>query len=241
MTSDPFEEFEFRPLTEGLGFHRQNEKKATPASSPTFELKQRLPEIEMPVTTRAPEAKRLPTEAPKTTEAQGGTVDEILKTLQSKRKPEFSENRVSTAPAATAYRDSGPDVSSFILDGMLIMAASLGCLIILLMVTRVDLFATLTQTSDTMTYAALAVLFAGVAWIYLVLNRIFLGYTPGEWVFDHRIGWPQSLGRAEFSLRVLVRATLVIATGFLPLPILSLMLGKDIAGLISGAPLMKKV
>ena len=51
-TTDPFEEFEFRPLTEGLGFHRQNEKKAAAAPA-AFEFKGQLPEIEMPLSSRA--------------------------------------------------------------------------------------------------------------------------------------------------------------------------------------------
>lgn len=244
MTTDPFEEFEFRPLNEGLGFHRRPEKKAESGSK--FEMKSSaLPEIEMPMTSRTgtPDLRqplrRQPAEETRQPDS-GSTVDEILKTLQSRRKMDFDES-VRTEPPAQAYRISAHDISSFILDGMLVTAATLACLIILLMVTKVDLFGVVTQAGDEVVYLALFSLYAGIAWIYLVMNRVFLGYTPGEWVFDQRVGLPQEHGTALYSLRVVARTTLVVATGLVPLPLLSVLIRKDLAGMITGAGLLKKV
>lgn len=250
MSSDPFEEFEFRPLTEGLGFHRQADKKPAPSSSSSFELKNSLPEIEMPLSPRAALEKPveprtslrrspLPEES-KTTDSSG-SVDEILKTLHNKRKAEFIEQRNAAENQGPAYRTSAPDISSFILDGMLVTAASLACLIILLMVTKIDLFGVITQTDDTTVYLTLFGLFAAVSWIYLVMNRVFLGFTPGEWVFDQRVGLPQKHGSAEYCLRVTARSTLVVLTGLIVFPIVSMVMGRDFAGQLTGAALLKKV
>ena len=238
--TDPFEEFEFRPLTEGLGFHRQAGEKSADSfeaatATSSFALNQSLPEIEMPLSSFRSNTNK----APASPLPPISTVDDILKTLQQKRVLEFDESKqVAQGPV---YRHSSPDVSSFVLDGMLVIAATLSCLIVLLMVTKVDLFAALTQSSDFGVYAALATLFGGIAWIYLVMNRVFLGFTPGEWVFDQRVGTLQKFGSFEYSLRVLLRSTLVVVTGMLPLPLLSMIFGQDLAGLITGASLLKKV
>ena len=274
-TSDPFEEFEFRPLTEGLGFHRRTEKKLQPMPSSTGSsradtplqfkpMESSLPEIQMPLSARSsardldknldprPTLRRAPLDEMKSPPAlePGGstTVDDILKSLQTKRKVDFQENAAGVAPAkkisdrpALAYRNSTPDFSSFVLDGMLVTAGSLACLIVLLLVTKVDLFGILTQTDDVTVYLALSGLFASIAWIFLTLTRVFMGFTPGEWVFDQRIDLPQNLGTTMYTLRVLARSTLVVATGLVTLPILSLIFRQDLAGMITGASLLKKV
>jgi hypothetical protein len=238
MTADPFEEFEFRPLTEGLGFHRKNESKQASAPAPaSFEMNAGLPEIEMPL--RQPLRRPTPEPAQAPTESST-TVDEILKTLQNKRRLDFEETK-KPQPAAPALRMSAPGFSSAILDGMLVVAGTLCCLIILLTVTKVDLFGLLTQSEDLTLSFAFYALFAGVAWIYLVVNRLFLGFTPGEWVFDQRVGLPQNHGSAGYSMRVVLRSTLVVATGLFPIPLLSMIVRRDLAGLISGVNLLKKV
>lgn len=258
MSNDPFEEFEFRPLTEGLGFHKKSEPRqagrsaAEPArfelnngipEAPTQLKDSRLPEIEMPQTQVRRPVADLPTKPGSKPTAGTETVDEILKTLQNKRKLEFQEQGSkrldqSTAPA---FRTSFPDVSSLILDSMLVTAGTLACMIILLMVTRVDLFLLLNQVGENTVFLGLGLMFAGVAWIYLALCRVFLGYTPGEWVFDQRVGLPAQLGTTVYAGRVLLRATLVIATGMFLLPLLSMIVRQDLAGKISGAELLRKV
>lgn len=82
--------------------------------------------------------------------------------------------------------------------------------------------------------------FAALTWIYLVANRLFLGCTPGEWVFDQMLGNPDHVGNADYSLRVALRSTLIIATGVFILPIISLITGKDFVGQISGIHLFKR-
>jgi hypothetical protein len=258
---DPFEEFEFKPLTEGLGFHK---KKATAQKSadldssfevtkPGMSLNQTgLSLIEeeavdplRPPLPRKPATPVAPTEAE--TSPSSSAVDEILKTLQKNRRLDF-ENKAATKgqqQAAPKTEEFKPDVwnfSSALLDGMLVIAASLLCMIVVLMITKADLIANLAAPDESgMIYIATFSLLASVSFIYLLVNRMFLGATPGEWAFEQRIGQPKDMTSAMYSVRVLARSALVIVTGFVVLPILSVILKKDLAGEITSANLVKKV
>lgn len=257
---DPFEEFEFKPLTEGLGFH----KKKTPAAKSAVDVdafqsqnvikdhgldlieepsidplrpplprkaKGHIPEISDTVTPGAPAST---------------AVDEILKTLQKNRQLDFEKNKSTkqqmAAPKAEELKPAVWNFSSALLDTMLVVAATLLCMIILLVITKVDLIGNLTHPdSQGMIYLATALLIGGVSFIYLAVNRVIMGYTPGEWAFDQRIGKPAETGSPMYSIRVAARSLLVVVTGFILFPILSLIMGYDVAGVITGAPLMKKV
>lgn len=250
---DPFEEFEFKPLTDGLGFHKK--KSATPnkdgmkLSSPGLELidESSTDPLRPPLPRKKNSASSLPPTPGSLTEVGGdGTtsaaVDEILKTLQKNRRLDFDNGKKKiSATEKDEYIPTTWSLSAAMLDGMLIVAASLLCMIILLVVTKVDLIANLTNPdSQGMIYLATGSLFATVAFIYLSLNRIYLGWTPGEWAFDRRIGKPEDLNKAIYSLKVVARSLLVILTGFIALPILSILFNKDLAGTITGARLYKK-
>ncbi|MGZ3745340.1 MAG: RDD family protein, partial [Pseudobdellovibrionaceae bacterium] len=173
-------------------------------------------------------------------------VDEILKTLQKNRNLDFEKKSAKKEKTpevkAEEYTADILNFSSALLDGMLVIAASLLCMIIVLIVTKADLIANLSNPDEAgMIYLSTFSLLASVSFIYLLVNRIFMGATPGEWAFEQRVGQPQDLNTSLYSLRVLARSALVVATGFLVLPILSLILKRDIAGEITGAPLLKKV
>lgn len=262
---DPFEEFEFKPLTDGLGFHKKKASASPDATSqpekstPTSALfkSQNLELIEegstdplRPPLPRKKSSSAIPAAPGSLTEVGGdGTsssaaVDEILKTLQKNRRLDLENTKSKVAATAKAeeYVPTRWNFSASILDGMLVLAGSLLCMIILLVITKVDLIGNLTNPDEAgMIYIATASLFAGVSFIYLVINRVFMGATPGEWAFDQRIGRPEETNTAMYALRVLARSALVIATGFIVLPLLSLLMNKDFAGAITGARLHKKV
>ena len=76
--------------------------------------------------------------------------------------------------------------------------------------------------------------FALCSWIYMITVRTILGSTIGEWACDIRLGQPQERLRTNYVLRVAWRSTLILLTGVVTLPLISLVVGKDIAGAISG-------
>ena len=73
---------------------------------------------------------------------------------------------------------------------------------------------------------------------YLVLARVFLGSSLGEWACGLRLGEPRQRFSPRYVFLVLLRFTVVVATGVVILPILSLLSGVDWAGRLSGVPLI---
>ncbi len=253
---DPFDEFEFKPLTEGLGFHKKksenktdkSEAKNKRSSEPFLRDKGfSLLDEETTSSTLTPTLPRKTRhkienfEEPKSAPT---AVDDILKNLQKNRHFDIENTTASLKNTKTTeeFKPATWNFSSTFLDSMLVLAASLLCMIILLMITHVDLVANLTNPDEGgMIYLATTALFFTVTFIYMLINRAFLGCTPGEWAFDQRIGKPEEMHDVTYTLRVAARTLLVMFTGFIIFPIASLITGKDIAGSITGATLYKKV
>lgn len=242
MTMNDQDDFQFRPLTEGLGFHKNNaktaekkiEKKSFLDMDMAVDLTSPLPRKNFET---KPETAHIPAQAP----TGHGTVDEILKTLSQKKTLDFIDKSHIHQKAVEIYKTARFDLSAALLDTMLITAGSLACLIILLLVTNVDLFANLYHPdSQGLIYLSLMTLVAGVSWVYMVAHRVYLGYTPGEWVFDQRLGKPEEMGTASYALKSALRMTLIIATGYLVFPILSALFNKDVLGRMMNLELMKK-
>jgi hypothetical protein len=244
------DEFEFKPLTEGLGFHQKKNTQQTP-STPIVQFKSNLPDIELnsplPRSTKSPtneQALKKPTASisKKVDPGPQNTVDEILKTLSDKKNLDFSKQKITnTEKTELKFKPAAWEVSASLLDAMLVTAATLLCLILLLVITRVDLFANIyNPDAQYMVYWSLVALVASVAWIYLVGHRVFLGYTPGEWVFDQRLGKPEDANTGTYALKAIFRSTLVIATGFILIPAISFAMNDDVLGKMTGLRLFKK-
>lgn len=72
------------------------------------------------------------------------------------------------------------------------------------------------------------------AWSYLIMMRIFMGASLGEWSCQLRLGQPVQRIRTSYALRVAARTTLILLTGIITMPLLSLLLKRDLAGDITG-------
>lgn len=258
--NDPFEEFEFRPINEGLGFHRkqkaatQNQAPAAPA--PAAKSKAAANAIMNDLLNEAAPAKNLfnsplprpesstrpqiqiPTIEDDSISKAQTAVNDILKSLNQKRQIDFVE---TTAKQKTEYKKSRPQFFAAVLDGMLIVSAFLLSLIIMLLVTKVDLFMNLSHPETSgMIYVATSGLFLSIYFVYMVVNRAFTGYTPGEWAFDQICGKQNQTEELSYVPRLILRTVLVAITGFITLPFLSFLFNKDVAGQISGVSLMQK-
>ena len=75
------------------------------------------------------------------------------------------------------------------------------------------------------------------SWLYMITTRFFIGSSIGEAACDIRLGKPQERMSSWYFLKVVFRATLIVATGIVVLPLLSLLFGKDIPGSLSGLKL----
>lgn len=237
--NDPLEEFEFRPINEGLGFHQKQKSPLAPLTSSATSsvskspFQSTLPRHDL---SKKAAAFQIPTiEDDSITNAQTA-VNEILKTLNQKRQLDFA-----TEKQKVLLKKSKPQLFASFLDGMLIIAAFLITLILMLSITKVDLILNLTHSqTSSLVYLATLSLFAGVTFIYMVVNRTFLGSTPGEWAFDQICGSQEDQNDLMYIPRVAFRTLLVMATGFIVLPFLSYLFNTDIAGNISGVKLFKK-
>jgi hypothetical protein len=263
MTKDPFEEFEFRPINEGLGFHKKNKASSTanfessfssPNSSQATNRQSFNMNTPMGASTSSTFAAPLPrysNTSPSVSKSNFNiptieddsiakaqtAVNEILRNLNQKRQLDFATDTTRQ----NDMRKSRPIFFAAGLDAMLIVAAFLMSMIVMLSVTRVDLFLNLTHPETSgLIYMATSLLFIAVAFVYMVVNRAFLGFTPGEWAFDQRCGKNEEMETLSYIPRIALRSLIVITTGFVTMPLLSYLFNKDVAGQISGISLFRR-
>lgn len=274
--NDPLEEFEFRPINEGLGFHRKQKSNQnsvsssvsfqmpnstitnSPTSSASTTLTSRpmqaanagglssspfqkaLPRNEMKneISAKKSISFQVPTIEDDSIAKAQTAVNEILKNLNQKRQLDFVSE---TEKQKVQLKKSKPMLFATVLDAMLITAAFLMTLILMLSITKIDMILNLTHPETSgMVYVATFALFAMVTFIYMVVNRSILGYTPGEWAFDQQCGQNDENENIMFIMKIAFRTILVMATGFITLPFMSYLFNKDMAGDFSGAQLYKK-
>lgn len=267
--NDPFDEFEFKPLTSGLGFHKdsttsKNQTQAmtpkvefknshltfdtataasTTATTPTgFNLNSPLPRATQTHTSlNAPQQRKsihVPTiEDDSITKAQTA-VNEILKNLNQKKQQEEALARNMRRPE---WKAAIPSVSAGFLDTMLISAFFLLSLIAMLAITKVDLIANLSQPDPQyLIYWATVSLLGAIQIIYYVSCRAFLGCTPGEWAFDQRCGNELQQASSTYVLRVAARSVINVATGFVLMTIISLIVRFDVLAAVTGTQIQRQ-
>lgn len=112
------------------------------------------------------------------------------------------------------------------IDALLLVAMSCIFLMVFIKIIKVPLTKGLLQD--------FAMIYVIGSWLYMITTRFFIGSSIGEAACDIRLGKPQERMSSWYFLRVVVRATLIVATGLVILPALSLLLGRDIPGKLSG-------
>lgn len=115
------------------------------------------------------------------------------------------------------------------IDALLLVAMSCIFLMVFIKIIHVPLTRGLLQ-DFTMIYVI-------GSWLYMITTRFFIGSSIGEAACDIRLGKPQERMSSWYFARVVLRATLIVATGLVVLPALSLILGRDIPGAVSGLKL----
>lgn len=248
INQDPFEEFEFRPINEGLGFHRKpktasttSQMKTSVSSSQTF-MANTMSSFAAPLPRPEAAAPRpsfhIPVIEDDSIAKAQTAVNEILKNLNQKRQMDFIHE---TEKQRTEMKKSKPLFFAATLDAMLILASFLMSMIIMLTVTKVDLVMNLSNPgTDHSVYIATLGLFLAITFIYMVVNRAFMGFTPGEWAFDQTCKPATSSSSLSYIPRLAFRTIMVMLTGFVVMPLLSYLLNKDLSGQISGVVLFKK-
>lgn len=271
IMNDPFDEFEFKPLTSGLGFHKESTSaKAAPlavspkvefksshltfdtpttststtAATPAgFNLNSPLPRAAAPAATPASNTQRkaminVPTIEDDSISKAQTAVNEILKNLNQKKQQEEALARNSRRPEWIA---AVPSVSAGFLDTMLIAAFFLLSLIAMLAITKIDLLANISNPDPQyLIYWATLSLLGSIQIIYFVACRAFLGCTPGEWAFDQRCGNELQQASSTYVLRVAGRSIINVATGFVLMTLISMILRFDVLAAVTGTQIQRQ-
>lgn len=125
-------------------------------------------------------------------------------------------------------------MSAFI-DGLILISTSCFAMILFSMLMR-------TQARDVLKFFSVEPNLAKMFifsfffsfWVYLIMMRVFMGASLGEWSCQLRLGQPVQRIKTSYILRVIVRTTLILVTGVVTLPILSLICKRDLIGDITG-------
>lgn len=161
----------------------------------------------------------------------------------AKARSRTSAVRASAAAAAPLQTQNlslepiAASISGAIVDALTVVGVSILCLVIILSITKADLFALLHNSqTDTITQFNLVLLFASALQLYMLVARSFFGITLGEWAFDAQLGSAKDQKKALYPLQVAIRTLIATATLFV-LPIISKLTGKDLLRPFSGLQL----
>jgi hypothetical protein len=250
------DDFEFRPLTEGLGFHKKtinlrddnvlNETIQTPTPArqntkaqsihPSSEPGDRpswTPQLKNKEFVIAPQSR--PQTKPLTqTQSQSPARTQTLTQTHSQTNTQ-TQAPTQTRTYAQKFIDTPVSWPAALFDGAMILGLGLLFSAVVFALTKIDLTDLLTMLRDeTGAQIASLVLMIAVFEIYCVTCRSFFGKTLGEWAFDCRLGLPQEQLKTVYPLQVAWRTLVIALTGFIVLPVVSSFMNKDIAGMISG-------
>ena len=244
---DFIDEFEFKPLTEGLGFNKraQNIKKEIEES----QIAKSHMGYEMPTVPKSLIEKELMGAYPEKTriEQTEKSVSEVIRNQFRSQlnsvileKPVSLKPKVDTPKVKINYPVVAASLPAMMFDAIFSFAISLIFLIALVFVTRIDVLSIVRATSIYLTnQLSLIVLYIAISQLYIVIARTFCGQTLGEWAFDIQLGTQEDQQDDRYPLKVLARSLFVTITGVILSPFISLLMGYDLASKISGLRLYR--
>lgn len=286
-----FDNFEFKPLTDGLGFDKttENSEKKSPVrrtvdSDPVIEktefklaekdfapvndtpvsrsLKKMLDSLPPSVdftedkdrelklkgpTSPIPEVKTpvyRPVQdtpiAPATQKSFDITLDNSLSQAFPKEEvnKKFYHQLVTPVPQ---YKEVAINAGSAILDFATVFLLGFCFVVALVYFTNVDIMKMLMSSElGARTTTELGLLFCGVTLFYYMLARGLFGSTLGEWAFDVQLGSEKERAHLMYPFQVLFRTLVIMVTGVILVPLVSLGFGKDMAYYFSGLKLYSR-
>jgi hypothetical protein len=291
------EDFEFQPLTEGLGFYSRAErlkreaqstrsvphslpvapdplldepapKGPGPAEASLKELMSRLPPImdfDEPAPTpavnpeppkiyqalprenfRSPEVKR---EVKSTTFESPALRAPVRKEMAESLRKAFPQTEPIVGKAQKQIEE--PSLSSWVptptgilaaaIDFMTVLVLGFFCVVSLMEFADINLVR-LIQDPRTSLLASvqLGIVVVGLSFIYQLATRSLIGHTLGDWATDVRLGTPQQQSSWFYPVAVLWRHLVFWATGVVVLPLLSLMVRRDLGKYLTGVSLYRR-
>lgn len=140
-----------------------------------------------------------------------------------------------------ALQPVSANLAAGILDAMVTAGISTILLVCILAITRINLIGMLSNAhTGATTQFQLALLFLAVLQIYMLTARSMFGASLGEWAFDLQVGSDDEQRRVFYPLQVAWRMVVVTATGIIVLPVLSLIVGRDLTKYVTGLQLYRR-
>lgn len=196
-------------------------------------------EQNLSIVERAP----LEREAPRPLESPGiertpATPERVLEIFRKKVPEDFEQNTgFQGGPSAKrkGYRLALWSMLASIIDGLILISASSIFLMAFVMIVKTPVgFMVQNIFHSQHRMILFAEIFAAAAWVYLIGVRGLMGSTIGEWACELRLGQPQERLKPGYIFRVAWRSMIIVLSGVIVLPICSIILGRDLAGILSG-------
>jgi hypothetical protein len=131
-----------------------------------------------------------------------------------------------------------PQGFAIFVDALVVVGLSCLFAVGLVAATSIDLSLVFNRAvEDLATQLGVAVLVIAAAELYLIVSRSLFGSTLGEWASDMQVGTETQQARTLYPILITWRSIVNLATGFVILPLLSMILKTDIAGRLSGVRL----
>jgi hypothetical protein len=292
MTGDSkeelFEEFQFRPLTEGLGFHKKSTelKKEVDASGlldlgetrsiPTLSenLLDEVPEIAESVADLTPpkvkaenpvEAEYLesigrqsarstiqqplpreevPQPKPDVEKAMERVTPQLDITFKESEvaKTSLSKDVLKETNIEPRFEMIASNMTSAVFDAVVAFTLAILFLVAMVSVTKVDLVALVFNAKTQLAIqGSLVLMYIAILQLYMIIARVIAGSTLGEWAFDVHVAERGDRRSMYYPLKIVLRSVLSVATGFVVLPILSMIVRRDLVGVLSGTRLYQQV
>ncbi|MNK08044.1 hypothetical protein D3C87_259680 [compost metagenome] len=188
-------------------------------------------EREAPLPSRGPNKPSLP-------EDPDSKLDEVFK---KGKGLSFDQNTgFHSGPSAKrkGYRLAMWSFLASIIDGLILIAISCVFMVMFSLVVHSP-FAEVLKVIQHSQHRLLffAEVMMGASWLYLIAIRGLMGASIGEWACNLRLGQPHERLGSFYILKVAFRSTLILLTGVIVLPFLSMLFGRDVAGIVTGLKL----
>lgn len=139
------------------------------------------------------------------------------------------------------YKEISSSFASAIIDFLIVLGLSSLFVVSLVAITQVDIIAMLAHNQlGFRTSMEIGLLYVGVTLFYFMLSRGLFGSTLGDWAFDVQLGSANERTHLMYPLQVLFRTFVIMVTGILVIPLVSIGFGKDIAYYFSGLKLYSR-
>jgi uncharacterized RDD family membrane protein YckC len=185
-------------------------------------------------------AKTFPTVFPHLGSLAGQPAAAALKAPQKGQTPQTTLG-LTTSVGVDMNATERPIAAHFgsaILDTLVSIGVACLFLSIALAITGANLLALLENSqTDQAILITLATFFVGIGLLYVLAARTWVGATLGEWSYEVRVGNAKSRKRWFYPILVLWRGGLVAVTGFVIMPLISLIAGRDVLKYLTGLEL----